>query len=292
MRTRAISSVAVVVVGLLPALLGGPVFEAVMAALGVVGYREFLALTARITPVTHVPRTGYAVIVALALAALVDPESGIFLFTVVAGATSVPLAVALAKQESTAPFVGWGLAATGSLYLGLPIYAAVALRGTGGDVASRWLERLASAAALGWAPAPRGLAWLLIVIFSTWLGDTFAYLVGRRWGRRPLLLRVSPKKTVEGSIGGLVGSSLAGGIGATLFGLGISAWIGVGVGLALGLVGQLGDLGESLLKRQAGVKDSGSLIPGHGGVLDRIDALLFALAVAWPLVALIDRFGH
>ncbi len=107
-----------------------------------------------------------------------------------------------------------------------------------------------------------------------------------------MLPRVSPKKTVEGSIGGLVGSALAGGIGSAVFGLGVSPWVGTAVGLGLGLVGQIGDLGESLLKRQVGVKDSGALIPGHGGVLDRIDALLFALAVGWPLVHVIDRVGH
>ena len=111
------------------------------------------------------------------------------------------------------------------------------------------------------------------MILATWLGDTGAYLVGRSFGRTPLLPAVSPKKTVEGLVGGLVGSMLAGGIGAVLFGLDVPWHLGVVLGLALGVIGQLGDLCESLLKRQAGVKDSGTLIPGHGGMLDRIDAL-------------------
>ena len=87
------------------------------------------------------------------------------------------------------------------------------------------------------------------MILATWLGDTFAYLVGRSRGRRPLLPQVSPKKTVEGSIGGLVGSALAGGIGAVAFGLAVPVWLGAVIGLGLGAVGQLGDLAESLLKR-------------------------------------------
>ncbi len=292
MRIRAISSVAVVVIGLLPALLGGPVFALLMAALGSVGYHEFLGLTARIAPVTRVPRTGYAVVLALALAALADSTSSVLVVAVVAAAIGAPLVDVLVREGSPTPFVGWALAAAGSLYLGVPVYAAVALRGSAGDVDAQWLESLASVGALGWDSAPRGLAWLLIVVLATWLGDTFAYLLGRSRGRHPLLPRVSPKKTVEGSIGGLAGSALAGGIGSAVFGLGVSAWVGAGVGLGLGLVGQLGDLSESLLKRQVGVKDSGALIPGHGGVLDRIDALLFALAVGWPLVDVIDRVGR
>ena len=291
MRTRALSSVAVVVVGLLPALAGGPVLALLMAGLGIIGWREFLALTQRLAPPTRGPRTGAAVVAILALTPLVDRESSVMVVAVVAAAVGVPLVGVLA-ENSPASFVGWALAAAGSLYLGLPIYAAVALRGTEGGVDARWLDDVASVFALGWTPAPRGLAWLLIVILATWLGDTFAYLVGRSSGRRPLLPRVSPKKTVEGSIGGLVGSGLAGGVGSAVFGLGVPVWVGAGVGLGLGLVGQLGDLAESLLKRQVGVKDSGSLLPGHGGLLDRIDALLFALAAGWPLAALIDRLSR
>lgn len=283
MRTRALSSIGVVVVGIVPALLGGPAFAVLMAALGVVGYREFLRLC---TPLLGgpVPVTGYAAVVAFAVAGLLDGTGAI---AVAAFATGAPLVAVLARSDGSSAVVAWGLAVAGSLYLGLPVYAGVALRAVAGEIDVSWLRSLATAAAIG-DGAPRGLAWVLIVVLATWLGDTSAYLVGRAWGRRLLLPRVSPKKTIEGALGGLVGSTVAGGLGVVLFGLGVPSVLGAAVGLALGGAGQVGDLAESMLKRQAGVKDSGTLIPGHGGVLDRIDALLFALTLGWVVVPIVD----
>ena len=156
-------------------------------------------------------------------------------------------------------------------------------------VEAEWLAGLANAVSFGWVAAPRGLAWVLVVIVVTWLGDSAAYLVGRSWGRRRLAPRLSPKKTLEGSLGGLAAATIAGVVCVPLFGLGISPLLGAGFGAGLGIIGQVGDLAESLLKRQARVKDSGSLIPGHGGILDRIDAQLFAFPAGWLLADLIDR---
>lgn len=288
MRTRAISSVGVVVVGLLPAILGGPVFAALMAMLGIVGYWEFSALAARVGGGVVLPRIGLLAGLGFAIAALAGDGNGPVL-GVAAAAVGAPLIALLLRRDATGAFVAWALAAAGSVYLGLPIYAAVALRGTAGATDAEWLDRLADGAALGWEAAPRGLAWILVVISATWLGDTMAYLVGRSMGRHPLVPRVSPNKTVEGAVGGLAGSALAGGLGVALFGLDVGPPLGALVGGVVGAVGQVGDLAESLLKRQAGVKDSGGLIPGHGGALDRIDALLFALPVGWLVADLVDR---
>jgi phosphatidate cytidylyltransferase len=287
---RALSSVGVVVVGLLPALVGGPVFALLMAGLGLVGYREFRRLCARLR-VGSVPTTGYAAVVGFAAAGTLD-GNGTLAVGVAALATGAPLVGLLVRTDGTSGAVGWALAVAGSLYLGLPVFAATALRSLAGDVDAPWLRHLAQAAAVGWPDRPRGLAWLLIVLLATWLGDTAAYLVGRSWGKRPLLPRVSPKKTVEGALGGLAGSALVGGIGVVVFGLGLPAPLGASVGFALGAVGQVGDLAESLLKRQAGVKDSGALIPGHGGMLDRVDALLFALTLGWMIAPLVDRVAR
>jgi phosphatidate cytidylyltransferase len=129
-----------------------------------------------------------------------------------------------------------------------------------------------------------GFAWVILAFVVSWLNDTLAYFAGRFFGKTPFYPKVSPKKTWEGFMGGVAGSVL-GAIGtkATFllvpqpsserFDLG---WAGcVGLGLGASVLGPLGDLAESMLKRAAGVKDSGHLIPGHGGLLDRIDALLF-----------------
>lgn len=119
--------------------------------------------------------------------------------------------------------------------------------------------------------------------FTTWAGDIGAYYVGSRWGRRPLLPRVSPKKTVEGAMGGIAATALVAGVGSgwlwPRLPIGTAVWVGV----ILAIVGMVGDLSESAVKRAAGVKDSGSIIPGHGGVLDRLDSLIFAVPVLYGL---------
>ncbi len=110
------------------------------------------------------------------------------------------------------------------------------------------------------------------------LGDTVAYTVGRRWGKHKLIPRVSPGKTLEGSLGALV-ASLLGALAARFFFLPFLSSVEVfALGFFLGILGQVGDLCESVLKRAFGTKDSGGLFPGHGGVLDRTDSLLFPVA--------------
>jgi len=116
---------------------------------------------------------------------------------------------------------------------------------------------------------------ILVLFAIIWLGDSLAYYGGRAFGRHPLAPSVSPKKTIEGAIAGLIGSILGGALmGAWLL---EQPWLYMaGIGLLTGAVGQIGDLAESALKRSAGVKDSSSILPGHGGILDRFDSLLFA----------------
>jgi phosphatidate cytidylyltransferase len=116
-----------------------------------------------------------------------------------------------------------------------------------------------------------------MLILVVWGYDTGAYLVGRQVGRTRLLEHISPAKTVEGLAGGLVLATVAAGVGALLIGL--DPWHPLLIGPLVGIVAQVGDLSESMLKRAAGRKDSGGLIPGHGGILDRIDSFLFAAPV-------------
>jgi len=121
-----------------------------------------------------------------------------------------------------------------------------------------------------------GRKFVVFVFFICWSSDIAAYYGGKRFGKTPLAPNVSPNKTIEGSIFGLAGSLLVAGLSSQLFLQEIPLVHCLIVGIFCGIIGQFGDLVESLLKRNAGVKDSGSLIPGHGGVLDRIDSLLFA----------------
>jgi phosphatidate cytidylyltransferase len=141
-------------------------------------------------------------------------------------------------------------------------------------------------AAGGPGPAWVGGALLAFPLVLTWINDSGGYFIGKRWGRHRLAPRVSPKKSIEGSVAGVV---LAVPAGAVFGSLVLEAWAGLPVGAVAGAVGgalvaaaaQVGDLAESVLKREAGVKDSGALLPGHGGILDRFDALYFTIPVAY-----------
>jgi len=117
---------------------------------------------------------------------------------------------------------------------------------------------------------------IFFLLLIVWLGDIAAYYWGKHFGKKPLAPIVSPNKTIEGAIAGLAGSLLAGAIAGYWF-LGHIAMVDcLLVSLLCGTIGQFGDLAESLLKRHAGIKNSGDVLPGHGGILDRIDSLLFA----------------
>ncbi len=134
---------------------------------------------------------------------------------------------------------------------------------------------------------PHGLEWTFLTFFLVWATDTGAYLIGRGFGRHLLAPQVSPKKTVEGSIGGLLSSVVV----ALLFWrlANDAAFLTYFVlGITIGISAQIGDLFESALKRTAGVKDSGSIIPGHGGILDRFDSLIFALPLVYYGVILLS----
>ncbi len=145
-------------------------------------------------------------------------------------------------------------------YLGLPLGALAAVRASGG----------------------RGAVLLMMVAIV--VSDSAQYYTGRALGRRPLAPSISPKKTLEGAIGGLVFGTAAFAIGARFVFPGSPLWLVTLVGACIAALGIVGDLFESLLKRSAGVKDSGTLIPGHGGVLDRIDSWLFAAPVYYVFV--------
>jgi phosphatidate cytidylyltransferase len=155
---------------------------------------------------------------------------------------------------------------------------------------------------IGWAGAhfisiralPEGLYWTLVVLMAVWFSDTVAYLVGSAIGKNKLVPDISPGKTWEGYLGGIVGTPILTALAALLLqqagaSQAISLQHGFWIGALIATVGPLGDIGMSMFKRYAGAKDSSNLIPGHGGVLDRIDSLLISGMLAYYYLTLFAR---
>jgi phosphatidate cytidylyltransferase len=149
----------------------------------------------------------------------------------------------------------------GPLFVGLPLTTLALLRRDQGDGA--------------------GPGFVVMAIMFAWFGDTGGYFAGRFLGKHKLYEAVSPKKTVEGAIGGLAGSILGAVLAHFWFLPSLPLEHGVPLAIVAGALGQAGDLGESVLKRSTGVKDSGAIVPGHGGILDRVDALLVTSTVTY-----------
>lgn len=126
-----------------------------------------------------------------------------------------------------------------------------------------------------------GRKWIFLILIAAYTGDTAAMFTGRAFGKHKLSPRVSPNKTVEGAVGGLLGSVASVLLFNVLANVGIGLWQAAILALVLGATAQVGDLVESLIKRNAGIKDSGSFLPEHGGVLDRVDSAIFALPVGY-----------
>lgn len=126
-----------------------------------------------------------------------------------------------------------------------------------------------------------GFKWILLIMFIVMSGDSAAYFIGCRYGKRRLYPEVSPKKSVEGALGGLAGSLAGAMIAKALFFEELTLIDAVIAPLLIGTLSQIGDLFESLIKRSCEVKDSGTIFPGHGGILDRLDSILFAAPVAY-----------
>lgn len=151
---------------------------------------------------------------------------------------------------------------------------------------------------IGWLGAYfvslRGLTegkwWILVVLPAVWFADTGAYFIGKRFGTHHLSPRLSPKKTWEGYLGGIIVGVLLTALFAAIWRVGagpnsaITPLRGALVGLVMGILPTLGDLGESMIKRQMGVKDSGNLLPGHGGAFDRVDSWLWAVVIGYYMI--------
>lgn len=261
---------------------GGLAFGAVLAAIAGVGARELFRL-ARARGVRPLDLLGVPVAVALPVVAALLPTLDRFApsaFAVLSALVLVTLtAVVFARGVEGGPLAAAGTTVLGAAYTGGTLAFALLLRHLpdGGVVTA----------------APRGHGAFLVAfpLAVTWVGDSCAYFAGKRWGVSKLMVRVSPNKTVVGGVAGLIGAGVAGAV-VALLGMSAVPVYGTGpvgaalLGVLVGAGAQIGDLAESVLKREAGVKDSGTLFPGHGGALDRFDALFFSIPLAYALIRL------
>lgn len=188
------------------------------------------------------------------------------------------LSVELPRRNRQHELLHWSLTLSGATYIGWTLAHFVLLRAIETPLSpSGWL---------GFLGLEPGAAWIVFVLAITFLSDTGAYFTGRLLGHHRMAPYISPNKSWEGALGGLVFATLTGVFLVYLLGLPIQLWIGALLGGIGSIAGQAGDLAESLIKRQVNIKDSGHIIPGHGGILDRIDSLLFTAPVLYYMITI------
>jgi len=238
---------------------GSPVLTGLVALIAVVGFWELRRLA---TELDIAPPLIPGIIWSAAIVVLGGGNSGYLIEVLSIGilATLSWLVITSKKRYSLS---AWGISIAGPIYVSLPLSFALLIRSS-----------------------EHGREWLLLVVSVTFTTDSFAYLAGRLIGKHQLVPHLSPGKTWEGAIAGLLGGvGCALGV-STILNLFVAApfitwWQSLILGTLLGLVAQVGDLAESFLKRLAKVKEASNLVPGHGGLLDRLDSIVFTLVVMY-----------
>jgi phosphatidate cytidylyltransferase len=276
LRIRIAFAVPAIAVSVIVLWVGGWWLAAVLAGLGVLGAWEIYQL-ARRQGIEALAAPGYAGAAAIPLAALAARgagRTGVAEWLAYAGTLWIlaSLALAMARGPAARPLSAVAVTLFGALYASAPLAFLISIRhGRGSEQ----------------QPTAYFLLTLLPLVL-TWICDTAAYSAGATFGGPRMAPVLSPRKTWSGALGGLAGALLF----ALLLGLLVlnragwhfAAWQLLGLGLVVGVLGQLGDVAESLLKREAGVKDSSALLPGHGGVLDRLDSLYFVIPASAALL--------
>lgn len=261
MKQRVVSALILLPIGLLLIWLGGWPYDLAIALIFSLAAYEFVHLMQQgsFAPTLLLSITFVWVL-------LVD---AIFAETQLARpAIAALLIIGLAwqmRRRSGTPTANWALTVAIGIYLG---------------TAGRYFILLRQ--------LPDGLWWLLLALAGTWLADSGAYFVGRKLGKHKMAPTLSPKKSWEGLAGGVLFAVVLNALLAVVISSAVSAnlpwWAGMALGLIGALIGVLGDLSISMIKREVGAKDTGHLIPGHGGVLDRLDSLLFTIVASYYFI--------
>lgn len=254
LKTRILSALVLIPVVLGLTYVGGPYFAVLVALASLLAAYEFYQIVHRAgyRPFTAV---GLALVAGLCLDAYA-PQFDIWRWAV-ALAVIAPMVWQILQPGMEGFLTGWALTLAGAIYIG-------------GLFAHMILVR----------NLPQGLGWVLLTFAGTWACDSAAYFAGVNLGKHGFFTHISPHKTWEGAIGGFAAGIVATAVAGRLLGL-VTVWQGLILGAVLAVGVTFGDLAESLVKRQVGVKDSGSLIPGHGGALDRIDSLIFGAVIVY-----------
>jgi phosphatidate cytidylyltransferase len=256
MKTRVISALILLPIGLVLIWIGGwPLYIALafIFSLAALEFTQLMKLG------NFSPNVVFAIaFVLVLLVAVAIPNLAQFTQPAIAFLLIAALTWQMRHREG-APIADWALAVAGGIYLGTAGEYFILLR-----------------------QLPNGERWLLLALAGTWLADSGAFFVGRQIGKHKMTPGLSPKKSWEGLVGGAVFGFVLNALLAWAFGLPPLA--GAMLGLIGALVGTLGDLSISMDKRQVGAKDSGHIIPGHGGVLDRLDSLLFTVIVSYYFI--------
>lgn len=259
--------------------LGEPLVSIAVMAIAVVALHELFTL---FRGGGYTPRrsAGYLSVMLFVVAAAVRTSvpldwTGFALVTAILASLSVELP----RRNRQQSLVHWALTLSGATYIGWTLAHFVLLRAIPGPP-------LLARAPLSFLQLEPGAAWIVCVMTITFVNDTGAYFTGRALGRHRMAPYISPKKSWEGALGGLITATASGVALVTLLGLPITALMGGLLGAVGSITGQAGDLAESLIKRQVDIKDSGNIIPGHGGILDRIDSLLFTAPVLYYMIVI------
>ncbi len=264
--TRALYGAVLTGVLIAVSIKGGILFLIFIDVIIALGIWEFFRLQMK---KGHLPNRTLGTVLALSISWASFFLAEHYLILILTASVLLPLGAELWRKDKGSALANAGATMMGIFYVGYLGSFSILLREVGNG-------------ALDYSAA----GYLVLLVFvGIWTSDTLAYLAGVALGRHKLFPEVSPQKTVEGSVAGLLGALLIGWIGSQKLGF-LSLHQGLTIGIIIGVVGQVGDLVESLMKRDAQVKDSSTLIPGHGGILDRFDSYFFV----FPSVYLYIRY--